>query len=122
MGLGWEFSRMRRTRCFGLRIALLFLVTTTSSQAFVRTMTGEGFAVRWSGNPHYNLAGNPTNRSGITPGYLYSSVVKGLQRWQEASNQTINFDYWQGTDGATFEANSDYNGLSSIYFASNSGS
>ncbi len=39
-------------------------------------------------------------------------------RWNESSAGSVKFDYWQGTDPNTYIPNSDYNGLSSIYFAS----
>ena len=45
--------------------------------------------------------------------------MRGLQRWQAASSGRVSFDYWQGTNPKIYVPNSDYNGLSSIYFASN---
>mgnify|MGYP000720876703 CR=1 FL=1 len=64
-------------------------------------------------------AGSPANRSGLDPSTIFNVVVRSLQRWKAASGSAATFDYWQGNDRGTFEPNSDYNGLSSLYFSSN---
>ncbi|MCC7442359.1 MAG: carboxypeptidase regulatory-like domain-containing protein [Bdellovibrionales bacterium] len=86
--------------------------------AFVPTVTPDGHAVKWGGARKYDLAGNPQNRSGISDRFFYDAVVRGLQRWQGASAGAIGFDYWQGKDNDVYEPNAEYNGLSSIFFAS----
>ncbi|HTL12523.1 MAG TPA: carboxypeptidase regulatory-like domain-containing protein, partial [Bdellovibrionota bacterium] len=90
--------------------------------AFVPTLTPHGDAVKWVGGRKLNLAGNPTNNSGITETFFRDAVVRGLQRWFQASGGAVGFDYWQGTDRSVYEPSSEYNGLSSIYFASQSAS
>ena len=84
-------------------------------------MSQNGNQVRWRDPVKIPLAGNPSNQSGITDTAFFSAVVRGLQRWQSASAGKANFDYWQGSDTSVYAPNSDYNGLSSIYFASSAG-
>ena len=91
------------------------------AQAYTFTRDSTGKFVKWSGHPRYNLAGNPQNKSGVDSKVFQRAVIKGLQRWQEASAGKVEFAYWQGTNNKDFEPNSHYNGLSSIYFASHSG-
>lgn len=100
--------------------AIVALQIPETAQAYTPTITGGGTVVRWKGPVHLYLAGNPGNIIGFDSGSFYGSVVRGLQRWKAASNGGVSFDYWQGTDPVVYEANSDYNGLSSIYFASQS--
>src|SRR3990167_4503245 len=101
---------------FGIAFAAI-----PGASAYTPTLTSEGNAVRWEGDRKINFAGIPTNSSGISDSSFYRAVVRGLQRWENASGGAVTFDYWQGGDPAAFEANSEYNGLSSIYFASASG-
>ena len=100
---------------------LCFLLSSHAF-AFTPTVSSNGVSVHWTGSPRLALAGNPTNRSGIDPQSFFDAVVHGLQRWQAASMGTVAFDYWQGTDPSVYEPNSEFNGLSSIYFASNASS
>jgi len=58
-------------------------------------------------------------QSGVTPEEFSNAVILGLQRWKAASSDLVGFDYWQGIDPTQFPPNSEYNGTSSIYFASN---
>ncbi len=107
--------------------ALLFCVgfcapVSTTVFAYTRTVTSSGTPVHWVGTPRLPLAGNSTNSSGIGASDFFGAVVRGLQRWQAASGGAVSFDYWQGTDRGTYEPNGEMNGLSSIYFSSNSGS
>ncbi|MBC7692728.1 MAG: carboxypeptidase regulatory-like domain-containing protein [Methylotenera sp.] len=97
------------------------MLLTTSAFAYTPTLTTGGAQVKWSGRARIPFAGNPANRSGIDPDSFFQAVVHGLQRWQSASGGATTFDYWQGTDPKVYLPNSEYNGLSSIYFASNSG-
>jgi hypothetical protein len=105
-------------------LRLLFFVSASvfccsSVEAYTPTLTNNGVPVRWRGSINTGFAGNPTNKSGISDQDFFSAVVKGLQRWKAASSGVVSFDYWQGTNPKEYEPNSDYNGLSSIYFASN---
>lgn len=100
-------------------IGLLPIFYTYKVNAYTPTLGQQGQAVKWSGRVRLPLVGNPSNRNGLTDSAIYRSVVTGLQRWQAASGGSVTFEYWQGTDSNTYEANSEYNGLSSIYFASN---
>ena len=108
---------------FILFAAVLSMLVSRGGGAYVETKTESGITVKWAaGGAYYMLAGNPQNRSGIPEDYFRRAVIKGLQRWQTASGNMVTFDYWQGTDRAKYLTNSDYNGFSNIYFASNSGS
>lgn len=115
-----EVSRMRHMQGFVPAMAGVFLFSLTAS-AYVATLSKEGVSVRWPGTPRLNLAANTTNRSGISSSALFNMVTRGLQRWKQASGGFIQFDYWQGSDTAIYEPNNGYNGLSSLYFASNGG-
>ena len=88
--------------------------------AFTQTITSGGAAVRWASNFKFNLVGNSVNNSSISGNEFYEAVVRSLQRWQRASDGQVAFDYWQGTNDSVYEPNSNYNGQSSIYFASHS--
>lgn len=108
----------------GLLPSILFsacslLVCSHSSYAFTPTVTASGVPVRWKDRIHLDFAGNPVNQVGLSDSDVFTAVVHGLQRWKMASGGAVGFDYWQGTDPSIFEANSDFNGQSSIYFASN---
>ncbi len=87
--------------------------------AYTPTYTPAGGVIRWQGGDRLELAGNASNASGIPASDFYRAVTRGLQRWQQISFGALRFDYWQGTDAGVFEPNSNFNGLSSIYFASN---
>jgi hypothetical protein len=89
-----------------------------SAFCYVPTLTASGAGVRWNGNAKLNLAGNPVNQVGLSEDDFFHAVVKGLQRWQAAADGTVSFDYWQGTDDSIYEPDSNFNGLSSIYFLS----
>lgn len=106
---------------FGLLVLLAssLLIKPESAQAYVPTISEKGAKVRWAKGTQLNLAGNPSNQNGIASADFFQAVVRGLQRWTRASDGAMDFDYWQGSDKATYETNSEYNGLSSIYFASN---
>src|SRR4051812_31568488 len=106
-------------RVSALVVFLLFL-SESFAHAYTMTQTEGGDVVRWKNFVDLPLAGNPINRSGLTESQVYQAVVRGLQRWKAVSAGAVNFDYWQGTDPKVFEPNSDYNGLSSLYFTSNS--
>jgi hypothetical protein len=100
--------------------ALLAAGAGQPAWGYIQTVTPSGTPVRWPGGFKLNLAGNATNASGLSDQDVHNAVTRSLQRWQAASSGTVSFDYWQGRDPNIYEADSDYNGLSSIYFASNS--
>ena len=101
-------------------IVFSLMLVSESVLAYTPTLSKSGVPVRWKGDQaRLPLAGNPTNRSGLAPSSFFDAVVNGLQRWKTASGGRVAFDYWQGSDPNTYEANSEYNGLSSIYFVSN---
>lgn len=99
-------------------LGLIFL-DESSCFAFTATLTSGGDPVHWPDGFKFNLAGNSRNSSGLSDNDIYNSVTKSLQRWKAASGGAMGFDYWQGTDPAVYEPDSNYNGLSSLYFASN---
>src|SRR4051812_22733798 len=98
---------------------LFVLLSARPAEAYTPTLTQNGVRVRWNGRARLPLAGNPRNTSQMSPEKFYASVTRSLQRWQAASGGGVTFDYWQGTDPGIYEPNSIYNGLSSVYFASN---
>lgn len=112
--MGWRALAIR-----GAGVATLLLFFATQSWAYTPTVTASGIPVRWKGQVKLEFAGNPINQSGISDSEFYTAVVHGLQRWNSASSGAVGFDYWQGTDRVVFDPSSDFNGLSSIYFASN---
>lgn len=99
-------------------IALLALFSSSSSLAHTPAMTADGKRLRWEGARKLELAGLPTNGSGLSSSQIFQSVVRGLQRWGAASNGAVRFDYWQGTDPAHYSASNDYDGASRLSFAS----
>ena len=96
-----------------------FMALSTSVLAYTPTIAPNGSSVRWRGPVKFNVAGNPQNLNGISAESFYSAVVRSLQRWSVASENNVRFDYWQGTDRGIYEPDSEYNGLSSVYFSSN---
>jgi hypothetical protein len=81
------------------------------------SLTRQGVPVRWaSRQPQF--AANPMNASGISPREVFSSFTRALQRWQQASQGRLDFQYWQGSDRPIYEPASQLNGYSTIYFAS----
>ncbi|OFZ19900.1 MAG: hypothetical protein A2X94_14685 [Bdellovibrionales bacterium GWB1_55_8] len=119
-GIAGGVSRMGRASCLSAQAGLILLCLghPLEAGAYTPTTAPNGAAVRWVGNPKLNFAGNPQNQRGFAAEELRASAVRGLQRWQAASGGGVSFDYWQGTDPSIYSPNSDYNGLSSIYFAS----
>ncbi|MEK6704700.1 MAG: matrixin family metalloprotease [Candidatus Poribacteria bacterium] len=93
----------------------------TKSMAYTETRSINGTKIRWKQPVKLNLLGNPLNTNSISEQAFYGAAVRSLQRWGAAGSGSVNFDYWQGGDKRIFETNSDYNGYSSIYFASSAG-
>lgn len=102
-------------------VSAFVALATIQAMAYTPTVTPRGIPVKWAGENKINLAGNPANRSQISDADFSAAVIRGLQRWKAASDNTVKFDYYQGRDNAVYEPNSNYNGLSSIYFSSNGG-
>ena len=90
-----------------------------TSFAYTLSTTDTGKQIRWKYGQKFFLAGNPTGRDGFPSDLFRSAVVDGLQQWKWATHGMVDFDYWQGTTGE-YETNLKNNGLSSIFFASNS--
>jgi hypothetical protein len=109
----------REVAIIGAGIAYAVSIFTGFAWAYTPTVTPSGVPVRWKGEVKLQFAGNPKNSSGISEPEFYTAVVHGLQRWNAASSGAVGFDYWQGTDPVVYDPSSDFNGLSSIYFASN---
>lgn len=105
-------------------LALLFTtITVPSAYAFIPSRTNAGVPIRHRGGvARLDLAGNPKNVSGMTESQVFQAFTRPLQRWNEAAKGSVEIRYWQGTDAATYEPNSEYNGISSVYFASNANS
>lgn len=110
----------RSTASLAAVISLLFLSTLAWDFLSAYTVSREvnSNEIRWPGRPILNFAGNPKNSTSISESYFFKAVSRSLQRWKEGSGESVDFNYWQGTDPAFYETNSEYNGLSSVYFAS----
>ena len=98
--------------------AIALGVTARLSHAYTRTVRGDGQPIAWAAPARLDLAGNPSNSTGLSASDLYSAVVRSLQRWSVASGGGVGFDYWQGTDRETFPVSSETDGLSTLHFAS----
>ncbi len=108
------------TGSFAVAVLVLSSFCGTAAWAYTPTVTESGVPVRWKGGRvKLDLAGNPRNQSGVGEGEFQASVVRSLRRWENVSSGSIRFDYWQGGDASKFVPASEYDGLSSIYFASN---
>ncbi|MCM2279681.1 MAG: matrixin family metalloprotease [Oligoflexia bacterium] len=101
-------------------VVSFFLTAITPAQAYTPTVTSEGRSVRWKDQATLWLAGNARNQSGLSEDAVFDSVVNSLRRWKTASRGSMQFEYWQGTDPDIYFPGSSYDGLSTIYFASNS--
>lgn len=110
---------MRLDPTLARRLLAATILFTLPAQAYVHTRSSLGVFVRWRGQTKLNLVGNPINRSLLSANDISSSAIASLEKWRWASNGSVSFDYWQGTDLSNFPANSEYNGTSSLYFSSN---
>lgn len=99
---------------------LIFIGIGKSAFAYIPTLTTDGKSVRWTGDIHINVLGNPINQSRLSGDGFFQSVTRSLNRWASASQGRIKFDYWQGTDLQVYPPDPDYNEISSISFLSNS--
>ena len=106
-----------RLLCF-----LFLFFYSESAFSYVQTVSDAGVPVQWVAPFKVNLTGNFINRSGVSEGDFFSAVVKGLQRWKQTAPDAIFFDYWQGSISNIYPVGGGYDGVSSIYFASNSSS
>lgn len=100
---------------------ILSIFGSLSSYAHISMRTQKGRNVEWKEGRVLNFAGNPRNNNRVSDSELFSAVTSVLDLWQRASGNRFQWDYWQGTDLSIYEANSNYNGQSSIYFTSQSG-
>ncbi len=80
-------------------------------------MTRHGVPVRWQSRQPQFVA-NPENSSGLPSHEVFHSFTRALQRWRKASQERLDFHYWQGTEHSVFAPESRLNGYSTIYFAS----
>lgn len=99
---------------------LLALSVASSAFAYTLTTTDHGQTIRWRYGQKFYLAGNPKGQDGLSADFIYQLVVSGLQQWKWASGAQLDFEYWQGTDLKKYPADLKQNGLSSLFFASNS--
>ena len=99
-------------------VVFLAFFSSSLSLAYTPAITSDGKYLRWEGARKLNLAGLPTNGSGLSSSQIFQSVVRALQRWQTAAGGAVRFDYWQGTDPAHYSASGDYDGASRLSFAS----
>lgn len=103
-------------------VLLLTLSVSSSERAegYVQSRTSSGKPLKWlkSGGARLAIGGYPKNKNGLAPQQVFESVVRSLQRWKKAGAGSMTFDYWQGEDPGVYIPNSEYNGLSSLYFSS----
>ncbi len=100
-------------------VALAFCFTDGRVYAFEYTKTPSDISIKWPTGAKVDFAINPKNSSGLSANSIYSVAVQAMKQWHHALQGLLNFDLFQGTDVSLFEPNSKYNGVSSIYFASN---
>lgn len=94
------------------------LIHTIPAQSYTITQTQNGQGIRWHYGQKFFLAGNTSNKAELSSTSIWNAVVNGLQQWKRASQGMFDFDYWQGSDPATFTAKQQQDGLNSIFFAS----
>src|SRR5690242_16961212 len=107
-----------KTYC--LLVILAVLIPYRWAHSYVQTLTTQGNTVRWKAPFQFKLFGNPTNKSDFQSQDFYDAVIKSLQRWKYAARGAMSFEYQQGVNGKEFSSNSENNGISNIYFASQS--
>lgn len=88
--------------------------------AFAMTpmVTAQGRPLTWNTSRKFNLAVRPLQNSGLSPNSVFASVVRGIRRWQDASQGAFRFDVWSGTDPRFYMATTDYNGYNNVFFNS----
>ncbi|MBC7398153.1 MAG: matrixin family metalloprotease, partial [Bdellovibrionales bacterium] len=106
------------SRPFRWIAGILFIAQ--SAFAYTLTTAPSGQPIRWRYGQKLFLAGNFQGKDKLSPDFFYQSVVNGLQQWKWASGSQFDFEYWQGNDAKIYDASLKQNGLSSIFFASNS--
>ncbi|MCM0604942.1 MAG: carboxypeptidase regulatory-like domain-containing protein [Xanthomonadaceae bacterium] len=95
---------------------ILLGILPNLSQAYIKTRASNGNVIKWSLPKKISYFGNSVNNSGLSSTDVFNSIVRGLETWKEATGGLFNFEYTQGTDGATYFKNSDYNQKNTIYF------
>ena len=103
-----------------LTIVLLFALPKKTADAYTHSTTTNGTLIRWNFGQKFFLAGNPQGRSAISGDYFFQSIVRGLQQWKWATSGQMDFEYWQGSDPGRYPSQLSQNGVSSVFFASNS--
>ncbi len=113
---------MRFSAVVAFHCAIFFSVffAPFAVHAYTHTATANGQLIRWHAGQKLFLAGNPNSQENFSPSAFRNAVVNGLQQWKWATGNQFDFDYWQGSDNHVFLPNLQQNGLSSIFFASNS--
>ncbi len=102
------------------RILIAASFFALQTHAYTITSTDSGEPVRLRYGQKLMLAGNPNNQDGFPSGNFRSGVIQGLHQWRGATGGFLDFDYWQGTDPAIYPPEASSDGLSSVFFASNS--
>ena len=104
--------------------ALAWLALAGPAGAFSETLTADGTALRlpdsnpWKNDPYLPLAGYTPNVAGVYPEELRDAAIRSLQRWQRATGDVLQFDYWQGNDPEVFVPALRRDGISSLFFSS----
>ena len=86
--------------------------------AYTPSVTPLGIPTHWSQPAVLSMAGNPLGSTGLTDQEFFTAVTRSLQRWKFASQGFVDFDYWQGTDVASFPVTAANDGFSTVFFLS----
>ena len=98
-----------------LALALIFSPVTL---AFVRCQTQAGTFIHHDLPPHLSVFAHSKGNTHLTSSELFSAVSKSFQRWQEASQNEMKFNYWQGDDPKLFPTTGNRDDTSSLFFLS----
>ncbi len=100
--------------------AVMIVIETsgTKALAFTPLVMSNGASIRWRQPITINIAGNPENSNSLTASDFFKSATTSLQRWKAASQGSVDFNYWQGTDRSKFPTSGGNDGLSSLFFLS----
>lgn len=111
----------------GIGLAVVVAGFPRSGRTWSETRVASGQVLRLRAGtilpdrPYLPLAGNWTNQTGISPEALEAAAVGALASWRLASGGAFDFDWWMGDDPSVYDPDQDYDGLSSLYFASAAG-
>jgi hypothetical protein len=119
---------MATIRSLSRGVLMVALLTPSNAGAWIPMTGSEGQPLRWTNDnpwvdaPYLPVATNPLNSSGVFAEDVEAAVIRSLARWQLASGGAFLWDHWMGTRPRDFPAAIAYDGVSTIFFASNASS